>query len=62
MYRIMCNDVVDRICFHQNAQHLYLKDSWGALVYFHTTSVSLDTIDVKQKINGISHLKCGSLQ
>lgn len=54
--------MIDRICFDQTAQHLHLKDSWGVLVYFHTMSVTLDRVDVKQKLNGLLHLKYGNLQ
>lgn len=57
----MCNDVIDR-SFDQTAQHLHLKDSGGVLFYFHTMSVTLDTRDVKQKLNGLLHLKYGNLQ
>lgn len=58
----MCKDVIHRIRFDQTAQHLHLKDSWGVLFYFHIMSFTLDTIDVKQKSNGLLHLKYGNLQ
>lgn len=58
----MCNDVFYRKWFDQTAQHLNLKDCGGVLFYFHTIIVTLDTIDVKQKLNGLLHLKYGNLQ